>query len=188
MGRRQAVPDGLVPAVTFTEAWFSPQSQQALAELAASTNHLDGDVVEVGCWEGRSTVALAAAVLPATVHAVDTWQGSPNEISADLAGARDVLHTFLGNMTELTDGNVVHHVMGWRDYFADHRDPIRFIHIDAEHSYREVFDNIAEVLPLMVSGGVICGDDVHHPPVQQAVFEQLGGVAVTATLWHWRVP
>ena len=188
MGRRQAVPDGLVPAVTFTEAWFSPQSQQALAELAASTNHLDGDVVEVGCWEGRSTVALAAAVLPATVHAVDTWQGSPNEISADLAGARDVLHTFLGNMTELTDGNVVHHVMGWRDYFADHRDPIRFIHIDAEHSYRAVFDNIAEVLPLMVSGGVICGDDVHHPPVQQAVFEQLGGVAVTATLWHWRVP
>jgi predicted O-methyltransferase YrrM len=174
--------------VSFTEEWFCVESQQALAALAESTNHLDGDVVEVGCWQGRSTVALAGAVRPAVVHAVDTWQGSPNEISADLAGERDVLHEFLENMAELTDGNVVPHVMGWREYFADHRHPVRFIHIDAEHSYREVFDNIAEVLPLMVSGGVICGDDVHHPPVQQAVFEQLGSVAVTATLWHWRVP
>lgn len=174
--------------MSFTEEWFCVESQAALADLAASVADLDGDIVEVGCWEGRSTVALANAVRPDKVHAVDTWQGSPAEISADIAAGRDVFATFLGNVTELTDGNVVPHCMGWREYFADHHKPVRFIHIDAEHTYREVFDNITAVLPLMVPGGVICGDDVHHPPIQQAVFETLGGVGVTATLWHWRAP
>jgi predicted O-methyltransferase YrrM len=174
--------------VSFTEEWFRTESQEALAALGRSVLHLDGDIVEVGCWEGRSTVALANAVHPAKVHAVDTWQGSPDEISADLAAQRNVLHTFLDNIGELTGGNVAPHVMGWREYFADHRKPIRLIHIDAEHTYREVLDNITAVLPLIVSGGVICGDDVHHPPVQQAVFEALGGVSVTATLWHWEAP
>lgn len=174
--------------MTFTEDWFCEQSQAAIADLARTVADIDGDIVEVGCWEGRSTVALANAVHPERVHAVDTWQGSPGEISADLAAGRDVLHTFLDNIAELTDGNVVPHCMGWRDYFEDHRAPIKFLHIDAEHTYREVLDNITAALPLMVSGGVICGDDVHHPPIQQAVFEALGAASVTATLWHWRVP
>jgi hypothetical protein len=133
--------------MSFTEEWFSQESQDALAVLAQSTAIVAGDVVEVGCWEGRSTVALANAVHPAKVHAVDTWQGSPGEISADLASERDVFHTFLSNIGGLTAGNVVPHAMGWRDYFNEHRAPVRFLHIDAEHTFREVFDNIEAALP-----------------------------------------
>lgn len=171
--------------MTFVEDWFSDHSQAALARLAASTNHLQGDVVEVGCWEGRSTIALANAVAPSAVHAVDTWQGSPGEISADLAAKRDVFATFQHNTTGL---NVVPHRMGWRDYFARIRMPVRCIHIDAEHSYAEVRENIESVLPLMVPGGVICGDDNHHPPVRQAVFDTLGNAWLCASLWYWIVP
>lgn len=173
---------------TFVEDWFCTESQIALAELAASTAHLDGAVVEVGCWEGRSTVALANAILPAEVLAVDTWQGSPGEISADLAAERDVFATFNANIAEATAGNVVPHRMGWREFFADWAGPIRFIHIDATHTYEEVRDNIEAVRPFMVSGGVICGDDVHHPPIQRAVMDTLGNAWLTATLWHWTVP
>jgi predicted O-methyltransferase YrrM len=168
----------------FTEQWFHPPSQRALAWLARSTTNVNGTIVEVGCWEGRSTVALARAVAPDVVHAVDTWHGSPGEPSADLAAERDVFATFVANVAELTAGNVVPHRVGWRGYFAEHAEPIRFLHIDAEHTYREVFDNIEAALPLMAAGAVMCGDDAHHEPVQQAVIEHFGNRAArSASLW-----
>ena len=145
-----------------------------------------GAVIEVGCWEGKSTIALANAVHPAIVHAVDTWQGSPGEISADLAAERDVYATFTTNIAEATAGNVEPHRMGWREFFADWAGPIRLIHIDATHSYDEVRDNIEAVRPFVVPGGVICGDDAHHPPIRRAVMDTLGNAFLTgAKLWYW---
>jgi predicted O-methyltransferase YrrM len=170
--------------MTFTEDWFGPASCAALSRLALHTNGLAGRVVEVGCWEGRSTIALANAAYPDTVHAVDTWAGSPGEISADLAAERDVFATFTANIAERTKGNVEAHRTGWRDYFNEDRGPIRFLHIDAEHTYEEVAANIAAAVPLMVAGGIICGDDAHHPPVIRAARE-LGDIHIEATLWVW---
>lgn len=173
--------------MTFTEEWFSPHSQQVLASLGRSVLGLPGDIVEVGSWEGRSTCALARAVFPEVVHAVDTWDGSPGEVSAELASERDVFATFQANVAVLTAGNVEVHRMGWRDYFETNRRSLRLVFIDAEHTYREVFDNIEAVLPLMVPGGIVCGDDAHHPPVQRAVIELFGGAPCLASLWVHRM-
>lgn len=174
--------------MNFTEDWFAAPSCKAVQRLVAQTKGLGGRVIEVGCWEGKSTVHIAQGCYPTKVQAVDTWEGSPGEISAELAATRDVFATFNENIRDLTRGNVETHRMGWREYFALDRGPIRFIHIDAEHTYREVFDNIAEVLPLMVAGGVICGDDVHHPPIVQAVTEHFGNDwRREASLWIFEV-
>lgn len=169
--------------MTFTENWFDLPSQQALVDLYYLTANLEGGIVEVGSWEGRSSVALANACHPHTLHCVDTWEGSPGEISRELACQRDVFAQFTENIGMLTAGNVEAHRMGWRDYFAANTTRVRFLFIDAEHTYREVKDNIEAALPLMGAGGVICGDDVHHPPIQQAVWDTLGNVDSTATLW-----
>lgn len=169
--------------MTFTENWFGQASQHALAGLYGIVSDLSGDIVEVGCWEGRSTVALANACNPEIVHAVDTWEGSPGEVSWQLAHERDVACRFVANIEELTDGNVRPHRMGWRDYFAANTQPIKFLHIDAEHSYREVYDNITAATPFMVPGAVLCGDDAHHPPVRDAVLELHPEANVVATLW-----
>lgn len=165
----------------FHENWFDEPSCAALADLARSTNHLTGDVVEIGSWEGRSTIALAAAVEPKVVHAVDTWQGSKGEVSELLAAERDVYATFLAN----TDGlNIRAYRMPWRTYIERHPTrPIRFCFIDGLHTYEEVRDQIDAVVPLIVEGGIVCGDDNHHPPIQQAVVERFPDAEVTATLW-----
>lgn len=167
--------------MTFTEEWFSSQSCDVLADLARQVRDLPGGTVEIGSWEGRSTLAIADAVHPQVVHAIDTWRGSPGEPSETLAAERDVYATFCEN----TAGrNIETHRMGWRDYFADHHDPLKFVFIDAEHTYREVADTIRTVLPLMVPGGIVCGDDQHHPPVKKAVIEWFGhSTPVKATLW-----
>lgn len=174
----------------FLEEWFGSASQKALARLATTTNRLPGAVIEVGSWEGRSTVALANAIWPAVVCAIDTWEGSSGEISAKLAAERDVYGTFVQNIHAATKGNVCPYKESWRSWFSSHRALLlRFVFIDAEHSYREVFDNIAAALPNLVDGGIICGDDVHHKPVQDAVIEHFGTAAMTeATLWWWRKP
>ena len=173
----------------FGEEWFSPHSQQVLASLGRSVLGIDGDIVEVGSWTGRSTCALARAVNPRLVHSVDTWEGSPGEVSRTLAAGRDVYAEFSSNVAHFTAGNVDPHRMGWRDYFETHRDPLALVFIDAAHTYEEVRDNIEAVLPLVVRGGVICGDDVHDPGVQQGVLETLEGarVQVVASLWVYRV-
>jgi len=176
--------------MTFREDWFSEASQQVLARLVRSVAHVDGIIVEIGSWEGKSTIALANAAYPRKVHACDTWEGSPGEISADLAAERDVYATWAANIRDNTRRNVIEHRMGWREFVPTITEPIALVFIDAEHSYREVFDNLEAVLPLLAEGGVVCGDDNHHPPVQQAIAELLDPteVIMDASVWLWTKP
>ena len=176
---------GVVAAVTFTEDWFGAPSCAALAGLYGRVADLDGHVVEVGSWEGRSTIALCEAAAPAEVRAVDTWLGSPHEPSAVLAAERDVFATFTANTAHLANLQVFR--MGWREYVADHLGPTRLLFVDAEHTYHEVHDTLDAWLAHMVPGGIICGDDAHHPPVQQAVLERFPRANVLATLWWWKL-
>jgi predicted O-methyltransferase YrrM len=173
--------------LTFTEEWFSDAACDVLGALAAKVRMLRGRIVEIGSWEGKSTCALANASFPGVVHAIDTWAGSPGESSEQLAAERDVYETFTRNVAELTQGNVRPHRTNWRDYFRHAAFPCRLVFIDAEHTYREVFDTITKVRPLMVPGGVICGDDWHHPPIRQAVADTLGPVNSNGPVWWQEV-
>lgn len=174
----------------FEQDWFGVPSQVTLARLARSVSHLPGLIIEFGSWEGRSTVALANAVYPAGVCAVDTWQGSPDELSGPLAAERDIHAQFLANIEAMTKGNVVPFRSDWRDFVPTIDEPVAFCFIDAEHSYKEVKDNIDAMLPLMTPGGIMCGDDNHHPPVRQALIDTFGNevVGFEATLWIYQVP
>jgi len=171
----------------FTEEWFGAASQDELRRLAAKIADVDGLVVEIGSWEGRSTCALANAVWPRTVHAVDTWQGSAGEISEQLATGRDVFAQWSANIAAYTMGSVIPHRMGWREFLPLIDVPVAFAFIDAEHTYAEVFDNIVGLLPLLADGAVLCGDDQHHRPVREAVLAALPAdeVMVCATVWSW---
>ena len=174
----------------FHEEWFSEDSQDTLANLARVTSSLPGVVVEIGAWEGRSTVALANAAHPKVVHTCDTWNGDGHPISAELAADRDVYAQWQANVNAYTKGNVIGHRMGWRDFVPTIKHPVSLAFIDADHSYREVYDNIAALIPHLVPGAILCGDEAHHGPVQDAVFDLLGveGSYILGQLWIWQMP
>ena len=174
----------------FTEDWFPDLSCEVLARLVGDVADVDGMLLEIGSWEGKSTCAFANAAYPRTVHAVDTWEGSGHEISEALAAERDVFAKWCCNIEHYTKGNVRGHRMGWREFVPTITEPVALGFIDAEHSYDEVFDNVAALLPLLASGGILCGDDVHHFPVMQAIIDHFGvqNVDVHASLWIWRKP
>jgi len=174
----------------FHEDWFCAESQKALSNLAELAKDVPGIIVEIGAWEGRSTTALANAVYPRVVQTCDTWQGDGHQMTSALAADRDVYAQWQANVDEWTQGNVVPHRMGWREFVPTITEPVAFAFIDAEHSYREVYDNICALIPLMSPGGIMCGDDAHHGPVQDAVFALFGtdDVYWTGTLWTYRMP
>ena len=119
------------------------------------------------------------------MYAVDTFKGSPGEISAKLAVKRDVFAQFRANVKAYTLGNVTPFLMDWRQ-FVPTSEPVALVFIDAEHSYDEVRATVEAFRPLLVAGGIMCGDDFHHGPVRQAVTDVLGEVERDATLWIWR--
>jgi predicted O-methyltransferase YrrM len=186
-------PEVVVSAVLtpgFHEDWFGDHSCNALTALVNEVADVDGLIVEIGSWEGRSTIALANAAHPRIVQAVDTWDGSPGELSATLAKRRDVYAQWSTNISHYTRRNVIPRRMGWREFVADYDYvwPIALVFVDAEHSYTEVRDTIAAFRPLMASGGIMCGDDVHHEGVNQAVREAFPYAVTSATLWIGRIP
>lgn len=170
----------------FHEDWFCAASQTVLGNLVGFAP-TEGLIVEVGSWEGRSTIALANAAHPRGVYAVDHWRGSPGEPSAELAAVRDVFAQWQANVARFTQGNVEPYRMGWREFLPTLDGEVALVFIDAEHTYDEVHDCITGFLPVMKPGGVICGDDAHHPPVRDAVLDLMPGAQVSATVWWWKL-
>lgn len=175
-------------APTFRENWFHPDSQAVLAGLVRDVADVPGRIVEIGAWEGRSTIAMANAT-DRTIDTVDTWQGSPTDRSGKAAQepGRDVHATWCRNVEAATKGNVTGHHMGWREYRQLDDSPVALLFIDAEHTYREVADNIDEFLPLMSPGGIVCGDDAHDPEIMRAVHERFDKVELAAAMWVVRL-
>lgn len=149
--------------MTFTETWYSDAQCEKVAEIARTAP--EGCIVEIGSWEGFSSAKIANAVAPRILYCIDHWLGNieedENHPSVQAARERDVFATFMQNMRDLTNGNVIPIKMRWQDawpiFFV--YEPIAFIHIDAAHDYDSVYNTIAAIWPQLVSGGIMCGDD-----------------------------
>jgi predicted O-methyltransferase YrrM len=188
----------------FHENWYKDSQCRDLEFLSQEVKSLGGAVIEIGCWEGKSTSHLANASYPNTVTAVDTWRGNvaesactgvrhPTEIICE---KRDVFARFKANMDALTRGNyeiVRQDCLKWLKTF---RKPVKLAHIDASHEYESVFETIQALKPLVVPGGILCGDDFKsahagrkdlNGGVERAVRESFGDKFVQrGNLWIWR--
>lgn len=176
----------------FKNNWFQAQKARGvLLALDATAMAGPGEYVEVGSWEGKSSVFLANEIKPRTLHCFDHWLGHDSDLTADLAAERDVAAEFRENMDALTSGNYEAHRGDWRDtlipFLADH--PVRFLYLDAAHTYDEVSAQLAVIVPALVPGGVLAGDDYGRPGVKRAVTEKFGEVRVVPKgngVWYIR--
>lgn len=172
----------------FHEHWMGPAKLHRLAEAMAAVTATTGRVIEVGSWEGRSTIAIADFFYPERIVAIDHWQGDEDATSAvnRLAAARDVYADFKANMAAATRGNYEVARMDWRAY--PWREPLRFLFIDGTHTFEHVFENIRVARPLMLPGSVMAGDDFSVPQVGRAVTQALGEIVrypgPGAAIWY----
>ncbi len=186
----------------FNEDWYSNEQCIELAKLVSSIKHLEGDIIEIGCWEGKSTTYIANTCYPENVICNDTWRGNIDEgivtgvkhSSTEIAESRDVYSRFIDNMNTLTKGNYIVKKMDCHDFMESYTRPIKFLHIDASHDYESVYKSIKMALPLIIDGGILCGDDFLSANmgrmdlqggVERAVRELLPGFGNKGNLWYW---
>lgn len=185
----------------FHEQWFSADSISALEALAHKVKPLKGAVIEIGCWEGAGAITLANAIRPEIIYAVDSWTGNINESdeheSVRLLRERDIRATFLANVQAMTSGNVKLVDQDCHAFESTFKRPIKLCHIDACHDYVSVKRSIENLLPKVVSGGILCGDDFMSAHakridldggVERAVTELLPGHFTRGNFWYWVKP
>jgi hypothetical protein len=97
-------------------------------------------ICEVGSWAGRSALIMATA--GASVHCVDTWEGSSNDNGTkQYQGAEPPLEVFKRNTRHL--GKITHTVARSPEAAALFQDgSFDIVYIDAEHDFDSVLADI----------------------------------------------
>ena len=147
-----------------TPGWMSEGELSYLAEAASQRR----TILEIGSWEGRSTIALAENT-KGVVYAVDSWTGSMDhrsELSVQ------VLPDFLRNTQGLN--NILPVPMASLRACAVLTECVvdfDMIFIDASHEYQDVKADILAWRQLLSHGGILCGHDYGNEwaGVKQAV-------------------
>ena len=189
------------PAEMKIEGWMTPAELRWLKSAAASM----GSIVEIGCWKGRSTHALASSC-KGPVYAVDTWGGSPGELDGAHAEALHgrVYEQFVENLSDCNNviimredsvtasqhfGYSPKRVSCFTDDGMYHEEDfdgsIDMVFIDASHEYEDVKADIEAWRPK--ARRLICGHDYNWPGVKRAVDEAFGGRATIAEGSIWQV-
>lgn len=133
-------------------------------------------IIEIGSWVGDSAIAMAKS--GSTVLCVDTWEGSYNDQTGDIAKRVPVFLEFnrrvedYPNILSLKEESTVAadniHSFNWGVETL----PADIIHIDAEHTPEAVLRDIEAWLPHLADDGVMIGHDYrskHFPAMTPAV-------------------
>jgi predicted O-methyltransferase YrrM len=153
----------------------------ALSDLVRSRAYALGRQVralEVGTWLGTTAKALANA--GATVHCVDTWAGSPGDVTEALvkeAGGPDAVYAeFVKRMGPQLDKTIFPFRGTSAENAAKYWDKFDIIFIDADHSYEAVKADIEHWWPHLADDGIMVGHDfaTQGSGVSEAVTERFG--------------
>jgi predicted O-methyltransferase YrrM len=172
----------------------SPELMNAAASVPGMISHrrgmyyywlayaaVPGDVIELGCWQGRSTTFLAQACKDTgngVVHVVDTFRGNPgNEAAYQVAP--DLQRSFEGHMQRL---GLADHIRVYPGRSQDRAAEVtaaaagaRMLVVDAEHTYDAVHAELDLYADALAIGGILAFDDYSKdfPGVAQAVNEHI---------------
>jgi hypothetical protein len=130
-------------------------------------------VVEIGCWTGMSTLALANA--GATVHSIDHFHGNRADRLGALAkeyGPAKIINAFCHNLKPWLFRTVHLHIGTSAFYAGIWPFQVDMVFIDGDHRYESVREDIKDWWPHVKPGGVICGHDYpNFDGVKRAVDE-----------------
>lgn len=153
-----------------------------LAEQAATHKR----IVEVGCYAGRSTRALANHT-EGKVIVVDDFQGADGERPLSVEASKELYLEFKRNLQDHIDKKKV---------LCVHPDDLKtpkgqgilpdMVFIDGDHTYEGVSIDIKYWGSRLGSGGLLCGHDSGHPPIKQALADLIPNVkfAQQTSIWY----
>lgn len=149
--------------------WLSDQDGEALYLLARQVPQ-GQTIVEIGSWQGKSTIWLAKGSLAGngnSVYAIDPHCGSESHLNEGEANTEDVFHE---NMRKAeVDHIVVPLVRKSNEAIRTWKQDIGLLWIDGTHEYEEVKRDFQLWEPYLSSFGVVAFHDRLHPGPLQVI-------------------
>lgn len=181
-GRSFTTVDQLVSQASSIPRMLSPESGKFLYALCYM-QQLEGDVVEVGSWQGYSTSFLASATRDSgngRLYAIDHFRGNVGKEHRYRVGSEDLSDlrgNFERNMQRL---GLREHItlLDMPNEAAVTRLPgrnVRFLFVDGDHTREGVSKDIQLFTPLLLEGAIAVFDDfaARFPGVVEATDELL---------------
>lgn len=159
-------------------AWLAARAQEARS------------IIEVGCWKGKSTLALADNT-PGRVYAVDHWNGSAGDPHCEELRRRGpdcIFEDFQRNMGPRIAAGRVRPMRMESKVAAWQFQPVSadFVFLDGDHRYDGVRQDIDLYAALVKPGGILAGHDYgirEHPGVKRAVDERFPAAQFHLSIW-----
>ena len=167
------------------DGWFN---HQAAYDYLLSKVPEGGTFVELGAWLGKSSSYLCDKATHQNITIIDTWKGSPNELTTThkLATQVDIYDLFIENMGERKYKAIRATSKAASKKFKN--ESLDVVFIDLTHTYESVKEDIQLWLPKVKKGGYIAGDDYHEnwKGVIQAVDELLPHATFIDDCWIYQ--
>tara|TARA_R100001440_G_scaffold25003_1_gene40541 strand:+ start:2574 stop:3212 length:639 start_codon:yes stop_codon:yes gene_type:complete len=136
------------------------------------------DVVEIGCFAGRSTRFLCDSLKSVgknnvKVHVIDTFEGSGMEHAE--VNCNTMYDDFMRNLDDhIQSGMVQVNVnksdnQNILDSFEDKS--VAAVIVDGAHTVEVVEDDVTNWWPKIIEGGIMVGDDIRLDSVRQGAFK-----------------
>jgi predicted O-methyltransferase YrrM len=167
------------------DGWFN---HQAAYDYLIHNMPQDGKFVELGAWLGKSSAYLCDTATYQEITIIDTWKGSPNELTTThkLATEQNIYNLFVENMGSRKYKAIKATSKVASKKFAN--ESLDVVFIDLTHTYEAVKEDIKLWLPKVKKGGYIAGDDYHEhwKGVIQAVDELLPHATFIDDCWIYQ--
>jgi predicted O-methyltransferase YrrM len=152
----------------FIPGMISPEAAELLYSIVVCQD-IEGDILEIGAWQGKSTSYLARAVLDSSngnMFAVDHFMGNVGKEHLYFieVGGANLKTQFEDNMLTLGLNEVIT-LLPYSSELAYSKlqsRSLRFLFIDGDHSEMGVKKDIELFCPLVCSGGIVVFDDFNH--------------------------
>jgi predicted O-methyltransferase YrrM len=165
-------------AASIVEGWMTRSQGRALYEAARDCPH-GGQIVEIGSFQGRSTIVLASAAPEDTrVFAIDPHAGNdrgPEEISGYADAAADDHAIFLANLERAGVSERVTHLRMFSDAALSVIDgPVDVLYVDGAHRYAPARADIRDWGRRVAPGGaMLIHDSFSSVGVTLAILREL---------------
>ena len=158
---------------------FLPIAAYHVYSIAKSQSKLDGDMAEVGVYQGGSAKLIAEVKNGKELHLFDTFEGLPKVSEKDTHFGTSYWKT--GEFSNTSLEKVKNYLSNYKNIFCykgkfpDTSEPIKnkkfsFVHLDVD-LFQSTIDCLEFFYPRMINGGVILTHDYHTDGVKQAFNE-----------------